>query len=121
MRLSLPRYAFVLAAGGMVAAAQEPARVAEYIRQLNSPKLAQRKAAFQALHALGERALPALRKTALSPPDEETRRRVRQLIQDIEVRVYAPVRQLHHAGGVLCLAGSPDGKTLASAGADKAI
>src|SRR5205807_2514656 len=123
MRRSLVFGALLLAAG-MTASPlpADPARVPEFIRGLGSPNFAERQAAARALDEVGEPALPALRQAAKDGPDEETRRRAGQLVQAIEARVYAPLRQYQgHAAAVWSLAFSPDGTLLASASTDRTV
>jgi hypothetical protein len=67
---------------------QEPSRVADLIRQLSSPKFAERQAAAKALNVIGEPALAALRKVAMDESDLETRRRAAQLVQSMEAHLF---------------------------------
>jgi hypothetical protein len=90
----------VIAVGAIRAA--EPSIVQEYVRQLSSPKFAERQAAAKALTDVSEAASPALRKTAKGSPDLETCRRAEQLVQAIEGRVYGPaLRAIARFGGVI--------------------
>jgi WD40 repeat protein len=87
--------ATVLFAGSLAPAADPtPAEIHRLIDKLGSPKFADREAASQALTAVGELALEALRKAA-NNPDPEIRVRVAALISAIE-RQY---------GEVLCFEG----------------
>jgi hypothetical protein len=59
----------------------EPDRVRRLIEQLGDTRFAKREAASKELSAIGEPALPALRKAAASADDGERRRRAEQLIR----------------------------------------
>jgi tetratricopeptide (TPR) repeat protein len=73
----------------------EPARakppdaelVNKLIQQLGSSRYPEREAARKQLEAIGEPALDALRKAAKSSPDIETRRRVEQLVDRLELKI----------------------------------
>jgi formylglycine-generating enzyme required for sulfatase activity len=62
---------------------QEPPRVAEFVRQLSSPKFGERQAASKALAEIGMPAVAALRQAAKHGPDLETQRRAAQLVASI--------------------------------------
>ncbi len=98
------------------AKAEEPADsaiVERLIQQLGSSQFTEREAAHKALDALGEAALPALRK-ARNDPDAEVRRGVIDLIKILTAR-RAPLREkawntFRKLGGDFrCDTGTPDG------------
>ncbi len=64
----------------------DPARVGELVAQLGNDRFQEREDAARALDALGEAALPALRK-ATSSEDLEVQRRARELVRKIERRL----------------------------------
>jgi carboxyl-terminal processing protease len=72
-----------------LAADADAERVTRLINQLASPKFAERRAATDALDAIGEPAIPALRKAAASTDDLEIRRRSGELVVRIERRLRA--------------------------------
>src|SRR5262249_30847042 len=84
------RHAWVLGlgwclAGGLAWAAADGGEADRWVRQLASPRFAEREAAGRELDRLGPTALPALR-TALAGPDAEVAGRAERLIQAIELR-----------------------------------
>ena len=58
----------------------QPSEIDALIRQLGSPKFAERQAATKRLEAIGDRAAEALRNAAASNPDPEIRRRAEALL-----------------------------------------
>jgi RNA polymerase sigma factor (sigma-70 family) len=74
-------------------AAQDPARIERLIKQLGSPKPAERQAAEEALTALGRPALKALRKAAEGSDDAEVRRGAARAIQAIEEKLVGDARK----------------------------
>src|SRR5262245_51327023 len=93
MRTILSAAAVVLGLVGSVwiaaATAGEPREpIPRLIEQLGSAKYVEREAASQALEAVGERALPAL-KDATHGTDVEVCRRAEELVQRIEKRLEA--------------------------------
>jgi hypothetical protein len=74
--------------GWPAGAAEKPdqARIAELVKQLGSDTFADRQKATDALEAIGEPALDALRKAAKST-DAEVRKRAGALVEKIELRV----------------------------------
>jgi len=66
----------------------DAAEIDRLVRQLGSPRFAQREAAAKGLEAVGEGALDALRKAAGGSKDPEVRRRAGLLVEAIESRDY---------------------------------
>src|SRR5437762_299962 len=95
--LSLACVVSLAAALGAAGQSQPDLSEAErLVKQLSSPRFAEREAAFKALDALGPAALPALRGAAQGG-DAEVRRRVGELIAKYErqadsAAVFAPTR-----------------------------
>jgi hypothetical protein len=69
-----------------VAPAPETVRVLRLIRQLGSPRFAERKAAADGLNEIGDAALHHLRRAAAAEEDLEVRRRAAQLVNAIRGR-----------------------------------
>lgn len=69
------------------------AEVRRLIRQLGSADFAEREAAVKALRALGEEALPALKKASVDK-DPELKRRATQLLKPLEAKVQ--MREMEH-------------------------
>jgi WD40 repeat protein len=103
----------LLVAGAGTAEPPPAAEVARLVRQLGSESFAEREEAGRRLDALGEGALPALRK-ALDADDAEIRRHAVELVRVIERRVCGEQRCLRTDGGAWCLSVSSDGKRLAA-------
>jgi WD40 repeat protein len=93
-------------------------RIAALILQLSSRKYATREAATRELRALGEPAWYPLRKAAAASPDEEARRRARQLAQEIGQRLFVEVRRFGGQGGYWLnrVAFTPDGRRAVATG-----
>src|SRR5437660_1272196 len=72
-------------------AAAPPDGAPRLVEQLGSDEFAKREQATQALEAIGQAALPALRKAARSP-DLEVRRRAEALLRKIEAVLYRELR-----------------------------
>src|SRR3954453_24249902 len=70
-----------------------PAEIRRLVTQLGSDQFAEREAASRRLEAIGEPALPALRK-ATANQDPEVRRRAGQVIPAIHVRLFGALRQV---------------------------
>jgi len=66
-----------------------PESIAQLIRQLGAATFADREKATQALAAIGEAALPALKEAAAKSQDPEVRRRASDLVRVIEARLAA--------------------------------
>jgi hypothetical protein len=62
-------------------------RIAGLIKQLGDNRYASREAASKGLEAIGQQALPALRKAAAASKDAEIRRRARMLVHTIHQRL----------------------------------
>jgi uncharacterized protein (TIGR03067 family) len=93
------------------------ARVARLIAQLGADCFAQREAASKELEAIGEPALPALRKAAASSDDLEIRQRAKRIVQSLARLVTN--RELKKLQGTWYLTSyETDGKRIK--GADKA-
>src|SRR3954471_24098822 len=75
------------------AAPPDSSAIERLLQQLGSPKFAEREAATEALKAIGEPAVEALRKVAAQSSDAEVRRRAQQLVKEIEDRVCVEVRR----------------------------
>jgi uncharacterized protein (TIGR03067 family) len=125
----MKRYAYHIAIVGMVIliaartgssdAGKETAaaRVARLVAQLGADRFAQREAASKELEAVGEPALPALRKAAASSDNLEVRRRAERIIQALAWVVTK--RELKKLQGTWYLTSyETDGKRIK--GADKA-
>src|SRR5262245_5772989 len=95
MTILLPPLLVALSAWADPSQAEEIARL---IRQLGSERFEEREAATRRLDALGEAALPALRRAAGGDEDIEIRRRAAALVRPIERRL---------AGERLVLVGPP--------------
>jgi hypothetical protein len=115
------RFAFIVAL--VLAGNLSDSRLQELIKQLASPKFADRGAATKALKEIGEPALPILRKLSQDAPNEETRRRAELLVRVIEQRAFGGwYRELTgHQGKVSSVSFSPDGKLLASTSHDHTV
>src|SRR3954465_6821070 len=72
--------------------APEPGAVGRLIRLLGSDRFGEREAADRSLEALGEAALPDLRRAAHASADLEVRRRAGRLVGAIERRLYGEIR-----------------------------
>src|ERR1700722_8788462 len=108
--------AFLVASLAAFAAAP-PVGWQRVIEDLGSSEEVARKAAEKKLLALGEDALPALRKAGRSHADPDVRLRAFVLIATIEEQLDRAVRVFQgHTEGVLGFAVSPDGKRLLSGG-----
>src|ERR1700722_3888856 len=106
--------AFLVASLAAFAAAP-PVGWQRVIEELGSSEEVARKAAAKKLIALGEDALPALRKAGRSHADPDVRLRAFVLAASIEKQLDRTVRVFQgHTEGVLGLAVSPDGKRIAS-------
>jgi WD40 repeat protein len=93
------------------------------IKQLGDDAFVKREAASQQLRQIGEPALRALRQALKSTGDAEVRVRARQLIGEIEKRLYGPRGKFGpHRGSAVNWATrvvvTPDGKQIVSAGHD---
>jgi WD40 repeat protein len=102
----------------LAVAAEPPPKAADIdrlIKQLGSEDFNAREAASKALRAIGEPALPALRKAGESN-DAEVRRRARDLADAIDPPPPALVVINCNPDKVCCLGLSPDGRRLASGG-----
>jgi hypothetical protein len=97
--------------------------IARWIAELDSDEFSLRDQATEQLHRLGELAEPALRKAMASRPTLEVRRRLQELLADIEERRWRPtpeiLRQLR-AVEVLERIGTPEARKLLQALADGA-
>jgi RNA polymerase sigma factor (sigma-70 family) len=78
---------------GPAQAAHDPARTERLIKQLGSPKPAEREAAEETLKALGRPILKALRKAAEGSDDAEVRRGAARAIEAIEDKLVADARK----------------------------
>jgi WD40 repeat protein len=95
-----------LAARLQPAAPPDAKRLARLIADLDSDEFAVREQAAGALKGLGESAGPALRRLLAGRPSAEVRRRVQQLLEDLEqpanfperLRVLRAIEVLEHAG-----------------------
>ena len=96
----------------------DPDRIAALILQLGSRKYATREAATRELRAIGEPAWYPLRKAAAASPDEEARRRAKQLAQEIAQRLFVEVRRFGDQGGYWLnrVAFTPDGRRAVATG-----
>jgi hypothetical protein len=101
--------------GPDAAASRDHADIARLIGRLGSTKFREREAAAQALEAVGEPALDALRRAAASAPDLETQRRAERLVARIERR-WELRCFIGHTDAVPGAALSPDGRLALSAG-----
>jgi hypothetical protein len=72
------------------AAAPDPGRLAGLLADLGSDSFEAREKAAEALRQLGESAGPALRKALGGPASPETRRRARQLLDELAGPVTSP-------------------------------
>jgi uncharacterized protein (TIGR03067 family) len=71
--------------------ATDTEQIARLIKQLGDDDFAKREAASRQLDAIGEPALPALRRAAASSDDPEVRRRSESIAKNITARLFAPV------------------------------
>src|SRR5262249_5517618 len=96
--------------------------VERLIRQLGSEDFARREAASKRLQAIGEPALPALRK-AMGSEDLEVRHRARGIVTAIENRLYGPQLRLtgHYPLPVTTVSVSMDGKRLLTSSWDRTL
>jgi hypothetical protein len=89
--------------------AADPKRTEQLIRDLGSDQFAVRERAARELEALAEAAAPALRRALRGKPPVELRRRVEQLLADVEAVSHEQLRLLR-AVEVLEQVGSPQGR-----------
>jgi WD40 repeat protein len=107
--------------------AQDTSETERLVRQLESSQFKVRQAATKALDALGEPALPALRKALAAARDPEARRRLQQVIDGIEGRLYREVACFRGHGDdsiysqIYSVAFSPDGRLALSGGQDGTV
>jgi hypothetical protein len=94
------------------AEAPDPALVSRLIGALNDPKFAVREKAASDLSALGEGAVPALRKALADKPSLEVRRRAEQILAKIETAQAAERRRARRALEVLVGTGTPEARQL---------
>lgn len=95
--------------------AKVPAEWLNLIDALGDDDAAVRKAAEKKLTALGEDALPPLRRAAKGHSDPDVRIQARIVLRAIEKLVYVEVRNFAgHKEPVICVAVSPDGKRAVS-------
>jgi hypothetical protein len=87
-----------LGPGSAPAAPPQAADIDRLIRQLGSPRFAEREAATKAPDALGEPALHALEKAITSAGDPEVRRRAQSVRSAIRGRLWAEVRRFEGRG-----------------------
>jgi WD40 repeat protein len=101
------------------AAPPNAAEVARLIGQLGDDDADQRKAAMKRLEGLGERVLPALRKTIRSGKDVDVRLRAAVVARAIQRKLWAELRRFEgHKGWVIRVVLTPDGKRAVSSGFD---
>ncbi len=99
----------------------DPAEVARLIRQLSDVSFPKREQASRRLAEMGEAALDALSEAA-EKSDPDVRLRIYVVMRAIRGRLYGAARQLDgHTDIVVCVAISPDGRTIASGGSDRVI
>src|SRR4051794_10115498 len=85
------------------------------IAQLGDDDLATRKAAMRKLEAMGEDVVPALWRVGREHEDVDVRLRAHAVAGAIEARLYGELRRFTgHTEGVVVVAVSHDGKTIAS-------
>src|SRR5258707_225683 len=83
----------------ITAAAPASAEIDRLIKQLSSPSFAERKAATQALDAIGEPALAALEKAMASSDDAAIRESAERLRTSIRARLFGEVRRFEGYSG----------------------
>jgi WD40 repeat protein len=99
-----------------------PAEIDKLIKQLGSDDFDTREAATKRLSELGEAAWRPLRRAVAQSDDQEIRSRARQLVHDLNRRLFGELRQLAgHTGQVDVVALSADGKRLLSGGQDATL
>jgi len=95
----------------------ERSHIDELVAALDADQFEPRSAAAAELLALGHRAVPALRAAQNDSDSPEVRFQARRLLPRMVVRKVSPESTLEDSeGGLLCLAISPDGATLAAGG-----
>jgi WD40 repeat protein len=96
---------------------RSPAAVDKLIEQLGDDDADTRAEAAKKLEAVGEEALPAVRKAAKSHADADVRLRAAVVAAAIQKKLYGEVRKFEgHKGWVFRVALTPDGKRAVSAG-----
>src|SRR5262249_32263379 len=99
----------------------DPGEIARLIRQLGDVSFPKREEATRRLVDLGE-SPPAVLGERVRVGDRDVRRRAYLAMRVIRGRLYGAVRQLEgHTNIVVCVAVSPDGRTIASGGSDSVI
>ena len=96
-----------------------PADIEQLIKQLGSDDVDKREAASQALEAVGEPVMSALRKTATTDGDAEIRKRADKVVNAL-LQQYRQLRCYKgHSEDANGVAFAPDGKRFLSAGNDQ--